>query len=455
MKVIIVGGGISGLATAHYLSQRLPGCEMTVLEREPELGGTMRTQQKAGYLFELGANGFLSDRPDTLELVRDIGAEDLLLPSSHEARKRFIFTDRLHPLPETPGAFLRTKLLRPRDKLRVLAEPFVPAKRSDQDESLQSFGYRRVGTAFTDTFLDAMAAGIHASTPQKLSVRAAFPAVVRLEQEYGGLFKGMLKKRSRHAGPRGVLMSFRGGVGRFIERLAAASGATVQTDCPIARVARAGAGFVVEGPGIQLTADRVILATPAFAAATLLEGLDAELAQCLAAIDYSPIAVVGVGYCGLRHPLAGFGLLTTQTAAQDILGVLWDSSIFADRAPPGEKCVRVLIGGQRNPSLARQEDESLIAIALGGIAATMAVREPPALTVVKRWPRGIPHYQLGHLARVNTIFERLKRHSGLYLNSNAYHGIGLNDCVTHSKRCAQAIVADSAGARDGATLGVP
>ena len=455
MKVIIVGGGISGLATAHYLLQRLPRCEVTVLEREPYLGGTMRTEQKEGYLFELGANGFLSNRPDTLELVRNIGAENLLLPSSNEARKRFIFTDRLYPLPETPGAFLRTKLLRPRDKLRVLAEPFVPAKRGDQDESLQSFGYRRVGTAFTDTFLDAMAAGIHASTPEKLSMQAAFPAVVRIEQEYGGLFKGMLKKRTRAAGPSGVLMSFRGGVGCFIERLAAASGASVQTDCPIARISQAGAGFVVEGHGIQMTADRVILATPAFASAKLLEGVDEELAQSLAAIDYSPIAVVGFGYSGLRHPLAGFGLLTTQNAAQDILGVLWDSSIFADRAPPGEKCVRVLIGGQRNPSLARQEAEALMAIASGGIEATMAVREPPALTVVKRWQRGIPHYELGHVARVNTIFERLKRHRGLYLNSNAYHGVGLNDCVTNSKRCAETIVVDMAGAGNGVTTGLP
>lgn len=439
MKIIIVGGGISGLATAHYLLQRLPRCEVTVLEREPYLGGTMRTEEKDGYLFELGANGFLSNRPDTLELVKDIGANDLLLASSDEARKRFIFTDRLHPLPETPGAFLSTRLLRPRDKLRVLAEPFVPAKRNGQDESLQSFGYRRVGKAFTDTFLDAMAAGIHASTPEKLSVQAAFPAVVRLEQDYGGLFKGMLKKRSRAAGPRGVLMSFRGGVGRFIERLARASGATVRTTCPIDHVARVGAGFMVEGPGIQIAADRVVLAIPAFAAAKLLERMDGELAHALAAIDYTPIAVVGFGYPQLQHPLAGFGLLTTQSAGQDILGVLWDSSIFADRAPADHKCLRVLIGGQRNPTLARQQEGALVALALRGIAATMGVREPPAVTVVKRWQQGIPHYELGHLALVNGVFERLRHHPGLYLNSNAYYGVGLNDCVTNSKRCAEAI----------------
>ncbi len=442
MKVIIVGGGVSGLATAHYLLKRRPGCEVTVLEREPHIGGTMRTEQKEGYLFELGANGFLSNRPDTLELVKDIGAEHLLLPSSDEARKRFIFTDRLHPLPESPGAFLTTRLLRPWEKLRVLAEPFIPAKRGDQDESLQSFGYRRVGAAFTDNFLDAMAAGIHASTPQKLSVRAAFPAVVRLEQDYGGLFRGMLKKRTRAAGPRGVLMSFRGGVGCFIEHLANTTGVIVRTGCAITRVGHAGSGFVVEGPGLRAEADQVILATPAFAAAKLLEGTDGQLAQSLATIEYSPIAVVGFGYSKLSHPLAGFGLLTTQSAAQEILGILWDSSIFSGRAPPGEKCVRVLIGGQRNPSLAQQEESALIATARRGIEATMGVREAPSVTVVKRWQRGIPHYRLGHVALVNTIFERLKRHRGLYLNSNAYHGIGLNDCITSSKRCGEAIAAE-------------
>lgn len=444
MKVIIVGAGISGLATAHYLLKRLPGCEVTVLERESHLGGTMRTEQKDGYLFELGANGFLSNRPDTLELVRDIGAEQLLLPSSDEARKRFIFTDRLHPLPETPGAFLSTRLLRPWDKLRVLAEPFIPAQREVRDESLRSFGYRRVGAAFTDTFLDAMAAGIHASTPEKLSVQAAFPIVARLEQEYGGLFKGMLKKRTRAAGPRGVLMSFRGGVGRFIEQLANTTGATVRTDCPITRISQARSGFVVEGPGIQAQADRVVLATPAFAAAKLLEGIDGELAQSLATIEYSPIAVVGFGYCKFSQPLPGFGLLTTQRAAQPILGILWDSSIFAGRAPPGQKCLRVLIGGQRDPSLAQQEERALIATARRGIEATMGVRTPPAVTVVKRWHHGIPHYRVGHLALVDTIFERLKQHRGLYLNSNAYYGIGLNDCITSSKRCGEAIAAEVA-----------
>jgi oxygen-dependent protoporphyrinogen oxidase len=186
----------------------------------------------------------------------------------------------------------------------------------------------------------------------------------------------------------------------------------------------------------------VILATPAFTAAKLLEGTDGELAQPLATIDYSPIAVVGFGYSKLPHPLAGFGLLTTQNAAQEILGILWDSSIFAGRAPPGQKCIRVLIGGQRNPSLAQQEESALIATARRGIEATMGVRESPTVTVVKRWQRGIPHYRLGHVALVNTIFERLKRHQGLYLNSNAYYGIGLNDCITSSKRCGEAIAAE-------------
>ncbi|MGF1614707.1 MAG: protoporphyrinogen oxidase [Gammaproteobacteria bacterium] len=442
MKIIIVGGGISGLATAYYLLQRCPDCEVTVLEQEPCLGGTMRTEQKDGYLFELGANGFLSNRPDTLELVEAVGAEDLLLRSSDDARKRFVFTDRLYPLPETPGAFLRTALLKPRDKLRVLAEPFIAARRDDQDESLQSFGYRRVGKAFTDTFLDAMAAGIHASTPEKLSVQAAFPAVVRLEQEFGGLFKGMLKKRSGSAGPRGVLMSFRGGVARFIEQLAHTTGATVRTDCAIAQVRRTRAGFVVEGRGLQAVADKVILATPAFVAGKLLKAIDGELAEWLGAIEYSPIAVVGFGYARLRHPLGGFGLLTTQSAEQDILGILWDSSIFPDRAPPGEQCLRVLIGGQRAPSLVHQEEGALIEIALRGIEATMGVRESPAVTIVKRWQRGIPHYKVGHGAQVSQIFARLKQHGGLYLNSNAYYGVGLNDCVTNSKRCAQVVAVE-------------
>jgi len=219
MRIAIVGAGISGLSTAFYLQRARPDWELLILDSNPVPGGTMRTVERGGFLFEAGGNGFLTNKPDSMQLVKDADAEQLLLPSSDLARKRFVFTDKLHRLPETPPAFLSSKLLSLPQKLRVMAEVVTPAKRDDSDETLQAFGYRRVGKAFTDVFLDAMTAGIYATTPDRVSVNAAFPLVVNLEREYGGLFRGMIKRRKKQAGPGGILMSFKGGVGRFIEHL--------------------------------------------------------------------------------------------------------------------------------------------------------------------------------------------------------------------------------------------
>jgi oxygen-dependent protoporphyrinogen oxidase len=153
--------------------------------------------------------------------------------------------------------------------------------------------------------------------------------------------------------------------------------------------------------------------------------------------------VVGLGYRGLDHDLDGFGLLTTTSARLPILGVLWDSSIFPDRAPAGGKILRVIIGGQRNPELVDQDEAGLIANALDGVRATMGVTKPPDVTYVKRWPRGIPSYAPGHIPRVDAIFARLAEHRGLYLNSNAYRGIAMNDCVRNGRQLAERIVAQA------------
>ena len=439
MQIAIIGGGISGLATAFYIKRYSSQTKVCVFEKEAFLGGTMRTVDVDGFLFETGPNGFLSNKPDTLDLVNDSGGKSLLLKSSDSARIRYVFTDRLHRLPENPIAFMGSGLLSFSGKLRTLAELFVPPRKKQDDETLKSFGYRRVGKEFTDIFLNAMSAGIFASTPEVISVNAAFPAVVKLEQEYGGLFKGMIKKRKKGAGPGGVLMSFKGGMNAYIDHLRDILDAEIRLDSEITHLKRKDDGYVVSTKDGTLQVDKVVLTTPAYVSAKLLQPLAPSISTLLKTIDYSPISVVGFGYYTLAHPLDGFGLLTTASANKEILGVLWDSSIFHDRAPESGKSVRVMIGGQRNPALALKDDSSLVEIALRGIRETMGVMAPPGVTFVKRWTRGIPNYKLGHLANVDSIFEQLREFPGLFLNSNAYYGIGLNDCVHNSKLCAQRI----------------
>jgi len=436
MRIAIVGAGISGLSTAFYLQRERPDWELLIFDANPAPGGTMCTVECEGFRFEAGGNGFLTNKPDSLQLVSDAGAEQLLLPSSDLARKRYIFTDRLHRLPESPPAFLASQLLTVPQKLRVAAEVFIPPRRGG-DETLQSFGYRRVGRAFTDVFLDAMTAGIYATTPGRVSVNAAFPLVAQLERDHGGLFRGMLARRKRQAGPGGILMSFQGGVGRFIAHLQSVLRADWRLGVPVSEIARDGDGYRLITTAGEERVDRVVVSATATAAAVMLRGMDAELAARLAAIEYSPVAVVGFGYRQLDHPLDGFGLLTTTSAGLPILGVLWDSSIFPDRAPEGCKCLRVMIGGQRNPEQLHLDDAGLIAAAREGVRRTMGVAVEPDVVFVRRWAQGIPNYPVGHLAAMEKLFSRLARYPGLHLNCNAYRGIAMNDCVRNSRELAQ------------------
>ena len=440
MKIAIVGGGISGLATAFYIRQKNSEVSITLFEKDEQIGGKMKTKEVDGFLFEEGSNGFLSNKPDTLELVHSSGCDDILMRSDDNARIRFIYKDALHQLPESPTAFLKSPLLTCKGKFRVATEYFRAPKTDDKDETLQSFGYRRVGEEMTDTFLDAMVAGIFASAPDKISVKSAFPAVVKLECEYGGLFKGMLAKRKKEAGPGGVLMSFKGGVSSFIEKLATSANIEIKKGLHVNKISKRDDGYTLQVDGKEESFDKIILSTPAYESAILLKEVDGRLSEMLNDIEYSPISIVGLGYNELSHDLKGFGLLTTSSAKKEILGVLWDSSIFDDRAPKGKKSLRVMIGGQRNPDLALKSDEQLLEIAVRGVKETMGFDTTPDVTYIKRYERGIPNYRVGHLDRMNELFDKLTKHKGLYLSSNAYYGVGLNDCVGNSKKMAEQIL---------------
>ncbi len=445
MRLAIIGAGISGLTTAFYLARLRPEWSLTLYDAGPRPGGTMQTADVSGFRFEAGGNGFLTNKPDTLRLIEDSGAGALVMPSSDLARKRFIFDgDAMHRLPESPPAFLKTRLLSWPQKLRVLAEPLVPAKRDEAEETLQQFGYRRVGRGLTDVFLDAMTAGIYGTTPDRVSVNAAFPLVVSLEREHGGLFRGMLARRKRQAGPGGVLTSFAGGVATFIDHLQRVTPAEWRMGDPVRCVRREGQGFRVESAAGVGHFDRVVVAAQAHAAAAMLADLDPELARELGGIEYTPIAVVGLGYRSLAEPLDGFGLLTTSAARAPVLGILWDSSIFPDRAPPGCKSLRVMIGGQRSPGLVEQDDAGLLATAREGVSRIMGVSQDPDVCFVQRWDRGIPHYTLGHLARVRRIEALASARPGLDFVGNAYNGIAMNDCTRNGRLLAERIAGEGA-----------
>lgn len=438
MNIGIIGGGLSGLTTAFYINFFGEGKhKVTVLEREKVVGGKMRTHNENGFLVEEASNGYLSNRPDTTELVRLAGLDNMLLKSNDSARIRFIYKDKLYKMPEGVKDFMLSGIMSQLGKLRVACEYFIPQKKDDKEETLKEFGYRRVGKELTDTFLDPMVAGVYGSTTDNIAIRASFDKIVMMEQKFGGLIKAMIAMKSKSAAPTGVLMSFKGGCESFVNAIAEKSNADIKLGYDVKSVEKKGEKFIVNG---EFEFDKLIVSTPAYDAANLLGEILPDAIRRLNAIEYTPISVVGLGYENISHDLRGFGLLTTTSSKQPILGIVWDSSIFYDRAPENGDILRVMIGGQRDKDLALKSDEILTEFAKLGVRNTMGVKDEPKSVYVKRHKKGIPNYGLGHMANVEEIMKEAKRVGGLYLNSNAYKGVAMNDCIKNSRLTARDVL---------------
>jgi oxygen-dependent protoporphyrinogen oxidase len=439
MNIAIIGGGISGLTTAYYIKKNRPNVNVTIYEKENNIGGKMQTHDVNGFKFEAGSNGFLSNKPDTFKFVEDVGANELVEKSNDNARKRFIFKDKLHKLPSGPKDFLTTNLITSYAKLRVAMEYFIKPKLDDKDETVQEFGYRRLGKNFTDNFLDPMTNGIFASNCNDLSLKSAFPVIANLEKEYGGLFKGMIAKKKGGA-PGGVLMSFKNGVSSFIDYLEDNIDVKIIKDCNISNIIDTGISYILESNLGKFTANRVVFTTPSFVTASIIREMYEALAISLDKIPYSPVSVVGFGYNQLEDELNGFGLLTVKSANLEILGILWDSSIFENRAPLGKKSLRILIGGSRSPELALEDEKTLVQFAKNGVKTCMNIEQEPDTIFVKKYKNAIPRYELGHSEIVKEIFEQIEDNDRLFIGGNAYYGVGLNDCISNSIKLANDVI---------------
>lgn len=457
-KIVVVGGGISGLTAAYYLLRyaRAAGnpVEVELLEREGRVGGKFLARREKGYLVEAGPNGFLDSKPWTLDLVRDIGMENSLLPSDQASARRFIFSrGKLHELKASPVSFFISNLLSIPGRLRIMGELFAPVTARGQDTSLAEFARRRLGREALERMLDPMVSGIFAGDPERMSLRASFPRIAELEEQYGGLTKAMVriaaeKKRAKRAGedvaassgpsgPGGVLTSFRDGVSELTDRLARELGGRIRKGCRVHGLKRKGEGWLLLADGDEIAADAIVLATPAYAASEILSGVAPGGAAVLSEIPYSPMAVVGLGYDldSFETAPSGFGYLIPGVEGKRILGALWASSIFpGHRSPDGKFLIRAMVGGAKDTSTPYLEDEELIAVVRGELAATMGLAAKPSYTTIFRWEKAIPLYTVGHLERVEKVESQLPR--GIALAGNAYRGVGINDCVRESKAAA-------------------
>jgi oxygen-dependent protoporphyrinogen oxidase len=455
-SIVIVGGGISGLALAYRLQERLPSADVVVLEAAAAVGGKVATTARAGFRVEAGPNGFLDTKPTTLALCRDLGLAPQLIPASEAAaRNRYLFLGgRLRRLPSGLLSFLTSRTLGWRAKYHILMERFRRPRSDGGDETVDAFARRRAGDEIADTLLDALVTGIYAGDPKLLSAAAAFPRLAAFEREHGSIQRGMTaaaRARRAEAAAQGVhyqrggkMWSLADGLGTLVATLRDRLRRPPVLGVPVRRVERREAGWRVCGDGAdRWDADAVVLTSPAYEQAAALADLDGELAERVAGIPYNRVAVVALGYRAADVPLSldGFGYLSPQRERRDVLGVQWCSSIFpGKRAPDGMVLLRAMCGGWHRGEMVDWDDDRLLRAVRDELAAALGLRAAPAFHEIVRWRHAIPQYHVGHLERVAWVEARTAaRHPGLYLAGNAYRGVALNDCVEQAELLAERI----------------
>jgi oxygen-dependent protoporphyrinogen oxidase len=447
--VVVIGGGLSGLAAALGLKQR--GATVEVLEAAARPGGTIGTIRRDGILYETGPNSALATTPLIDALLDATGTLGERIETSALAATRFVVRDgKLVALPTSPPAFLATRAFSLRGKLRLAAEPLIARAPENAEESVAAFARRRLGTEFLDYAVDPFVAGVYAGDPARLSLTAAFPRLHALEQRYGSLVRGQLAgaRERRRSGERAAnaapSFSFRNGMQTVTDALARTIG-RVETGVRVEHVERDAAGTWVvrasrDGETIVKSARAAIVAVPAADASVLVRELAPAAAQGLAAIDYAAIASVATAYrrTDVADPLAGFGFLVPRKENRRILGSLFSSSMFENRAPSGTVLLTTFVGGSRNPDLPQRSDDEIEEIVASELRALVGARGDPLFAAITRWPRAIPQYNLGHHERLRGVDAAERALPGLFFCANYRGGVSVGDCVKSADATATA-----------------
>ncbi len=439
---IVIGAGISGLCVAHGLERR--GYRVCVLEAEPQAGGVIATTRRDGAFFERGPNSTLDTSPRIAELLTELGITGEREDASESAAIRYIVRDaKLAALPTSGPAFLKTSAFSTGAKLRLMREPFIAPSAPGVEESIASFVRRRLGREFLDYAIDPFVAGIYAGDPERISVAAAFPKLLALEQKYGSLIKGQIlgarerRKKKEVAKNAARSFSFRAGMQTLTDSLAGKL-AHVECGVRVAQVVRAPAGgFIVTGArggqNVVHEARAVVVASPAPAASRIVADLAPEAARALAGVAYAPIAIVASTYArsAVAHSLTGFGFLVPRVEHRAVLGTLFSSSMFRGRAPEGTVLVTTFAGGRRNPEVLELADAALKAAVHTELADLVGAGQPPLWQELVRWPQAIPQYDIGHLDRLRPVAAAEAANPGLYFFANYRGGVSVGDRIQH------------------------
>ncbi|KAB2879268.1 protoporphyrinogen oxidase [bacterium] len=452
--ITIIGAGISGLTLAWWLHKE--GLDVTVVESDSSVGGTMKTLRDGDWLIETGPNSALATTPLFDTLSRELGIESEICFSKPSAKKRYILRDgKLHMLPMSPLSFLNSGLWSCGAKWRLLKEPFI--SRADKEETLAQFVERRLGREFLDYAINPFVAGVYAGDPAQLSVRDAFPKLYALEKEHGSLIRGAMKKKKRSADDgsvaknRAEMFSYRMGMQSLPLALHKALGNRVRTGIRVHALSRSGndtGEFIIKaeenGRAVEWMSDKIVLAVPAYTAGKCVEDLAPETADILKSISYAPAAEIFLGYpaSAVRMNLDGFGFLIPEKEKRSILGAIWTSSIFDGRMPEGHVAFTVFVGGARQPELVDQNESALTVLAETELNLIMGIQGSPVYSRVHKWIKAIPQYRIGHGQMMNKLAKTERSMSGLYFTGNYRGGISVGDCLMQSDQLAKRIVKD-------------
>ena len=434
-RVIIVGGGISGLATAAFLDD----VDGVVLEAAAQAGGNVRSDLVDGRVMDRAANGWLDSEPAMDRLLERLGLADQVIPASDRSATRWIYADgEMQPAPLSPAALVRTRLIPWHAKLRLFLEPFLPRGHSNTDESIGAFVRRRLGAHFVDRMIGPMVAGIHAADPDTLSLEASFPRLAAMEDQHRSLFVALAAAK-REGGKPGHLETLPQGAGQLTDALVARLSTKLHCDTPAEGLSKTKDGWRVHTPQGDFDGDAVVLAAPAPVCARLMRGIDAAVANAFDQIPYAPVAVVVTAWpAGAfdRSP-EGFGVLVAKGEDVGVLGTLFTTEAFPNQGPEGEFLTRTILGGAIDPASATLPHQVLLDRVFSAHERFLGTRRADP-TVVRTYhhPMAIPQYTVGHPARVNAIANAQDRYGGLFFAGNHLSGIGVKDCVATGERIA-------------------
>jgi len=443
-KIIILGAGISGLATAYWLYKK--GFDVKILEARNEPGGSMQSEFVNNFLIDYGPNSGLETTPLIRQLVDEVEISSEFVYANESSNKRYILrNNELHPLPMNPPLFIKSKLFSAKGKLRLMAEPFIGKSEDGYYQSVAEFVRRRLGQEFLDYAIDPFVSGVFAGDPNKLSVKSAFPKLYRLEEVYGGLIKGMIKgakerkQRAEKSKQSAKMFSFINGMQSFPEAIAKKLESIILYDCKVQSVKKNSKGWNIfyekDGQLHQLTSDFVISTVPAYVAAKIFYEIDSNLSKHLNEIYYPPVMVLYIGFKkeALGRPLDGFGFLIPSKEQKHFLGAIWSSAIFPNRCEDDKAAFTLFIGGARSPHLFDMEKQKLIDLVLSEFKEIMNVNSNPILIKEKLWEKAIPQYNLGYIEHENYFEKFEKENPGIILSGNYRGGISVGDCIKNSE----------------------